>query len=200
MPTPTTQLIFVIDPMCSWCWGFHPVIEKLRKDYSKHYTFSLVVGGLRTSGQMQWDEQSKTYLKQNWDAVQQTTGQTFNPTLLNLTHFDYNTYPACKAIVTVRELWGESAAFEYFTAIQSAFYTQSVDITSIDVLSSYIHQDKEVFISFYQSDRAELLMQHDFSKARSMGANAFPSTVKIDKEGHMVCLSGYRDLESILKI
>ena len=200
MPIPSTQLIFVIDPMCSWCWGFHPVIEKLRKDYSQQYTFSLVVGGLRTSGQMQWNEQSKTYLKQNWDAIQQTTGQTFNPTLLNLAHFDYNTYPACKAIVTVRELWGESVAFEYLTAIQSAFYTQSVDITSVDVLCSYIPQDKEAFISFYQNDRAELLMQHDFSKARSMGANAFPSTVKIDKDGHMVCLSGYRDLESILKI
>ncbi len=200
MPTPTTQLIFVIDPMCSWCWGFHPVIEKLRKDYSQQYTFSLVVGGLRTSGQMQWNEQSKAYLKQNWDAIQQTTGQTFNPTLLNLAHFDYNTYPACKAIVTVRELWGESVAFEYLTAIQSAFYTQSVDITSVDVLCSYIPQDKEAFISFYQNDRSELLMQHDFSKARSMGANAFPSTVKIDKDGHMVCLSGYRDLESILKI
>ena len=200
MSKVTTQLIFVIDPMCSWCWGFHPVIEELRKNYSEQYTFSLVLGGLRTSGQMEWNTQSKAYLKQNWDAVQQATGQAFNPKLLNLTHFDYNTYPACKAIVTVRELWGESVAFEYLSAIQSAFYTQGIDITSVDVLSSYVSKDKEAFISFYQSERAELLMQHDFSKARSMGANAFPSTVKIDKEGHMLCLSGYRSLAEILKV
>lgn len=200
MSKVNTQLIFVIDPMCSWCWGFHPIIEKLRLEYSNRYSCSIVVGGLRTSGQMTWNEQSKTYLKQNWDAVHQATGQTFNPKLLNLVHFNYNTYPACKAIVTVRELWGESAAFKYLGAIQSAFYTESIDITSIDILTSYVSKNKETFTSFYTSERAALLMQHDFSKARSMGANAFPSTVKIDEEGHMVCLSGYRGLKEILKI
>lgn len=196
----TIELIFIIDPMCSWCWGFHPVIEALRKNYNEHYTFSLVVGGLRSSGEMKWDTQSKTYLKQNWDAVEQATSQTFNPKLLNLQYFDYNTYPACKAIVTVRELWGESVAFEYLSTIQSAFYTQGIDITSVNILSSYVVKNKEAFISFYQSEQAELLMKHDFSKSRSMGANAFPSTVKIDKSGHMICLSGYRSIEEILKV
>jgi len=43
-------------------------------------------------------------------------------------------------------------------------------------------------------------MQNDFSKARVMGTNAFPSVVKIDEDGHMVCMSGYRSLEEILKI
>jgi len=200
MSKASTQLIFVIDPMCSWCWGFHPIMAKLHSEYGHRYTFSIVVGGLRTSGQMEWNEQSKAYLKQNWDAVHKATGQAFNPKLLNLTHFDYNTSPACKAIVTVRELWGESAAFEYLGAIQSAFYTEGIDISSIDILTSYVNQDKETFTSFYSSERAELLMQHDFSKARSMGANAFPSTVKIDKEGLMTCHSGFKSLEEIRKI
>jgi len=195
-----TQLIFILDPMCSWCWGFHPVIESLRKNHSEHYTFSLVMGGLRTSGQMPWDAQSKSYLKSAWDAVTKTTQQPFNPKLLNLTHFDYNTYPACKAVITIRELYGVEAAFTYFEAIQKAFYTQAADITTLETLTHYVTQDKVAFTHFYQSDRAELLMQHDFSIARSMGANAFPSTVKIDDDGHMVCLSGYKNLEEILKI
>jgi hypothetical protein len=33
-----------------------------------------------------------------------------------------------------------------------------------------------------------------------MGANAFLSTVKIDEDGHMVCVNGYKGLEEILKI
>jgi len=193
-----SQLIFVIDPMCSWCWGFHPVIEKLRVNYSEHYTFGLVVGGLRTSGQMPWNDESKAYLKQNWNAVQQATSQPFNLRLLNLAHFDYNTYPSCKAIVTVRELWGIDAAFTYLCDIQSAFYAQGVDITSLEILTSYIRQDKQAFTHFYQSDRAEILMQNDFTKARSMGVNAFPSIVKVNEDGQMVYISGYRSLEEIL--
>ena len=181
-----TQLIFVLDPMCSWCWGFHPIIETLRNDHADTYTFALVMGGLRTTGQMEWNTQ--------------TTGQPFSPKLLNRTAFDYNTYPACKAVITVRELWGEDAAFSYFSQIQEAFYAQGADITDIEALTSYVIQDKNRFLDFYHTDRAELLMHHDFSKARSMGTNAFPSTVKIDEDGHMVCVNGYKWLEEILKI
>jgi len=195
-----TQLIFVLDPMCSWCWGFHPVIETLRKDYRDRYTFSLVMGGLRTTGQMEWNAQSKAYLNSAWESVYQTTNQPFNPSLLNRTHFDYNTYPACKAVITIRELQGDDVAFAYLGDIQKAFYTEGKDITSLDTLTHYVQGDTQAFQTFYQSDRAELLMQHDFSKARSMGANAFPSTVKIDEDGHMVCINGYKRLEDILKI
>ncbi len=195
-----SELIFVIDPMCSWCWGFHPVMEELRHKYSNSYKFSLIAGGLRTSGQMEWNEQSKMYLKQNWDAVAKRTGQPFSTKLLNKPIFDYNTYPACKAIITVRELWGDEASFDYLSSIQKAFYAEGRDITSIDVLTSYVTYEKKEFQAFYISQRAELLMQHDFSKARSMGANAFPSVVRIDEDGHMVCMNGYRSLEEILAV
>lgn len=195
-----TQLIFVLDPMCSWCWGFHPIIETLRKEHSDTYTFSVVMGGLRTSGQMQWDTQSKAYLKSAWDAVHQATNQPFNYTLLNQSHFDYDTYPSCKAVITIRELYGEEAAFSYLHDIQQAFYTEAKDIASIEVLASYVTQEQEAFLSFYHSERAHTLMEHNFAKARSMDANAFPSVVKIDEDGHMICLKGYRSLEDILAI
>lgn len=195
-----SELIFVIDPMCSWCWGFHPIIEELRLKHSNKYKYSLVVGGLRTKGQMIWNSQNKDYLHQNWNAVKERTGQPFSHTLLNKPNFNYDTYPACKAIITVRELWGDRASFEYLASIQKAFYAEGIDITDLNTLTRYITQDKETFFSFYQSPRAELLMQHDFSKARSMGENSFPSVVKIDTDGHMVCLKGYRNLEDVLKI
>lgn len=195
-----SEIIFIIDPMCSWCWGFHPIMEEVRQKYSNKYKFSLVVGGLRTSGQMEWNTQNKAYLLQNWNAVTERTGQPFSKTLLNKPTFDYNTYPACKALGTVRELWGDEASFAYLLRIQEAFYKDGVDITALDSLTNYITEDKKAFRDFFQSQRAEVLMQHDFSKARSMGANSFPSTVKIDEDGHMVCLSGYRSLEDILTV
>ena len=193
------QLIFVVDPMCSWCWGFHPIINALQKNHSEKFQFSLVVGGLRASGQMLWNEESRAFLAEHWNTIAQQTKQPFTFSLLNKENFDYNTYPACKAIVTVRELWGDDASFTYLSKIQEAFYARGEDITSVEILLEYI-DNKEKFLEFYESSKAETLMQHDFSKARSMGANAFPSVVKIDKDGHMVCQKGYRSLEEILKI
>ncbi len=31
MPHP--HLVYVADPMCSWCWGFSPVIDAIRERF-----------------------------------------------------------------------------------------------------------------------------------------------------------------------
>ncbi len=197
------ELIFVLDPMCSWCWGFAPVIEELSTILKDEYTFSLVLGGLRTKGEMPWDEHSKGYLKGHWEQVSQKTGQAFSERLFEKESFDYDTYPACKAVITVRELFGMQSAFDYLHTIQEAFYTRSEDITKPDILCDLLEMvglDRTSFRDFYESERAQLLMEHDFAKARSMGANAFPSVVVIDEEGHMVCQKGYRSLPEMQKL
>jgi len=197
------ELIFVVDPMCSWCWGFAPIIEELRRTLDDEYTFSLLLGGLRTKGEMPWNETSKEYLRGHWKQVSQRTGQAFSDSLFEKEYFDYDTYPACKAVITVRELFGMQSAFVYLHTIQEAFYTRAEDITDeeilIDLLSS-VTSNFRLFRTFFESDRAQLLMEHDFAKARSMGANAFPSVVVIDEEGHMVCQKGYRSLLEMQKL
>ena len=195
------EIIFVVDPMCSWCWGFSPVIEALRK--SDTTTFSLILGGLRAKGEMTWDEHSKRYLQGHWEQVATSTGQPFSNALFEKEHFDYDTHPACKAVLSVRECFGMKKAFEYLHTIQEAFYTKGKDITQPEVLMKvldYIDVDIKKFDTFYKSERAQTLMEHDFAKARSMGANAFPSVVIIDEEGHMVCQKGYRSLEEMKQL
>lgn len=185
--------------MCSWCWGFHPIIEDFRYQYGDEADISIVLGGLRTKGAMTWDESTKSKLLSIWRQVADITGQHFTDKLFNLDNFEYDTYPACKAVVSVRELWGEDTAFEYLARIQEDFYVGSKDTTDLKVLTSLLDKDKQKdFLTFYQSQRAEVLMQHDFAKARSMGANVFPSVVKIDSDGHMVCKKGYLGLEALL--
>jgi len=189
--------------MCSWCWGFAPVIEELQSTLSGSYTFSLVLGGLRTKGEMSWNETSKDYLRGHWKQVSLRTGQQFSESLFEKESFDYDTYPACKAVVTVRELFGMQSAFAYFHTVQEAFYTRGEEITNVNVLSdllSGLNLDSRAFKTFFESERAQLLMEHDFAKARSMGANAFPSVVIIDEEGHMVCQKGYRTLLEMKKL
>ena len=193
----------MLDPMCSWCWGFAPVVEDLRNSLSESYRFSLVMGGLRTKGEMLWDEMFKEYLKDHWRLVSQRTGQPFSDRLFEKEHFEYDTYPACKAVISVRELFGTDKAFAYLHTIQEAFYTRTEDITDLDILSDLLHTlhlDRTIFRAFFESGRAQLLMEHDFAKARSMGANAFPSLVLIDEQGHMVCQKGYRSLHEMKKL
>ena len=44
----TTRLLYVMDPMCSWCWGFAPVVETLAAQANRAgIELQVVVGGLR---------------------------------------------------------------------------------------------------------------------------------------------------------
>ncbi|HCN45385.1 MAG TPA: disulfide bond formation protein DsbA, partial [Pseudomonas sp.] len=45
----TARLLYVMDPMCSWCWGFAPVAAALiAQAQQAGVETRLVVGGLRT--------------------------------------------------------------------------------------------------------------------------------------------------------
>ena len=47
----SARLIYVMDPMCSWCWGFAPVAAALiAQAHEAGVPTHLVVGGLRTGG------------------------------------------------------------------------------------------------------------------------------------------------------
>ncbi len=72
------RLLYVMDPMCSWCWGFAPVAEALsRQAAADGVAFHLVAGGLRAGHGAALDPNTRGYILGHWQTVQQTTGQPF---------------------------------------------------------------------------------------------------------------------------
>jgi len=197
----TKEIIAVLDPMCSWCWGFEPVLEELQKTLPKETKLSLILGGLRSKGDQEWNDAFCSFLKEHWVNVQTRTGQRFNMSFLDKEAFEYDTEPACRAVVVVREL-DDRKQFSFFTALQKAFYQDAKDISSTDVIKKIVEEEGievEVFMNLFESQEMKDKTKSDSYKARSMGANAFPSLVFIDEEGHLFVLKGYRPFEQIKK-
>ena len=44
----TKEIIYIGDPMCSWCYAFSPVIQRLFEKHKDESKMSLVLGGLRS--------------------------------------------------------------------------------------------------------------------------------------------------------
>ena len=195
------EIIAVLDPMCSWCWGFEPILKELRENLPQDTKLSLCMGGLRSSGDETWTAEFKTYLAKHWEHVFSQTRQPFNKALFEKESFDYNTEPACRALITVRDL-DESKAFIFMNALQKAFYQDARDITQTDILCDIALEtglDKEAFRELFLSQKMKESTEADKYKARSMGASSFPSLVFIDEEGHLYVLKGYRSFEEIQK-
>jgi len=40
------KIIYVWDPMCGWCYGFEPQMEKFQEKYRDEYDFEVIIGGM----------------------------------------------------------------------------------------------------------------------------------------------------------
>ncbi|MEA3372678.1 MAG: DsbA family protein [Campylobacterota bacterium] len=189
------KIIYVADPMCSWCWGFAPEIKKLRASLPKEITFSLIMGGLR-NGHV-WDNSFKNHLKENWEKVAALTGQPFSQTLLEQSAFNYTTEPACTAVALTREI-DEPLAFDVLFALQNAFYAEGKDITQEDVIVELLSGfDLKGFERSFKDKKSRELARQDRDRARLYGAASFPALILLDDQGHLSVIRGYRTYETL---
>ena len=128
---PDREIIYVGDPMCSWCWGFAPVLDSLRDKYAERFKLRIIVGGLRPGPQAEpLDARLKDFLRREWRHIHEVTGQPFDYAFLDREGFLYNTDPASRAVVTMRVM-KPGAEHELFQRLQRAFYAENTDITNI---------------------------------------------------------------------
>jgi putative protein-disulfide isomerase len=201
------ELIYIGDPMCSWCWGISNTVKDLQK-YStlNGVKFSIIVGGLRPGGGDTWNNQFKKFLRKEWQHIQNATGQPFSFKLLDQKLFNYDTEPACRAVVTVRELLSsqdinDQKLLEFYSAIQYKFYVEGEDPTNLDFYRDLceIHNiDSKVFTEKFTSDDIEQKTFNEFKLNRNWGVNGFPSfALRIGNE-IKVMDSGHIEFEKII--
>lgn len=192
-------IIYVGDPMCSWCWGFSPVLNKIRHKYSSKVKFSVLVGGLRSGGSNPMDPSLRETIGQHWHEVIRRTGQEFSFGILQQKDFVYNTEPSCRAVVAIRHLAPE-AVFDYFDALHRAFYSESRDITQPDVLAEIAGKFGAAEGDFMQTFASSEIKQEttdDFLYARRIGVMGFPSLLYKDMQGYLPITKGYQGFETL---
>ena len=120
------QFIYFADPMCSWCWGFAPVIERLNAAYGEALPIRLVMGGLRPGTEQVMTEAAKQSTRTHWEHVTEASGQPFNYAFFDRQDFVYDTDPAARATVLVRKRRPEKA-LAFLERTQRAFYAENQD-------------------------------------------------------------------------
>lgn len=192
------QLIYVADPMCSWCWGFSPVIDSIRYQFSDDLSVLILLGGLRPRTTEVMDEATKSMIREHWEHVQERTGQPFDFAFFDREGFIYDTEPPSRAVVAARSL-NMDMAFAVFRNIQHAFYAENRDVTNSDTLYDLAAEsgfDREKFAALYNSEEVKQKTLSDFAGARRAGVNGFPALIAgSESEGYEVITVGYRPLE-----
>ena len=71
------RLVYFADPMCSWCYGFSPVIAAIAERFEDRMPLQLVMGGLRAGNTAAMRPQDKDTIRDAWTRVGAATGQPF---------------------------------------------------------------------------------------------------------------------------
>ncbi|WP_409260793.1 DsbA family protein [Pseudomonas putida] len=195
----TARLIYVMDPMCSWCWGFAPVAAALIAQAAEAgVSTRLVPGGLRTGGSA-LDSSTRKYILEHWQAVAEATGQPFRFEGAMPDGFVYDTEPACRALVTARELDAERV-WPLLALIQRSFYEQGVDVTRAPQLVELAEQagfNRELFAQRFASHDIRVATSADISWVQDLGIAGFP-TLLAERNGQLALLTnGYQPLDSL---
>jgi putative protein-disulfide isomerase len=199
---------YVGDPMCSWCWGISPTVEAVAAYCADNDVgFTLTVGGLRAGGGDLWNTSFKNFLRHEWQKIAQVTGQPFGFTLLDAAHFEYDTEPACRAVVVAQMLQSRKQLparlpLQFFAAIQRKFYVAGADTKSIDFyaeLCGPLGFDFAEFAALFNSQEAWQATQAAFARCRGWGVRSFP-TLLLEQKGQLGLLaSGFVTKDAVLQ-
>ncbi len=199
------EVIYVGDPMCSWCWGFSPVKAKIAEQCAGRAQVSLILGGLHPGTTEPQDEERKNFLRQHWQDVTERSGQPFAYDILQRDDFVYDTEPACRAAVSARQLAGDAKALDFFAELQRAFYADNADITRPGVLTDLAAASgfaRDEFAAQLASPEMRDATKQDFQLAHRLGVTGFPTVVVNDAKGYAYLTVGfqpYAQLEDVLE-
>jgi putative protein-disulfide isomerase len=194
------KVIFVTDPMCSWCWGMAPDIERARRDGAAEFDFDCVLGGINIGNTHPVSDFARARLADVWARVVSVTQAEFGEGLPRGA-FVYNSTPACVAVEAMRELDG-AAPFDFLLRLQTRFFIDGVDIGNESVLTREAvaaGADAERFVAAFQAPATMTRVRAGFEIAKAFGTSALPS-VHVDVNGRRALVAGgYVDSPTLLE-
>lgn len=200
--TQERELLYVGDPMCSWCWGISPELDKLIGQLPD-VPFRILAGGLRPgpSAEAMTDDFAQ-FLANEWSQISERTGQKFDFKILQREDWIYDTEPACRAITTMGEI-DETLAWPLFKRIQQAFYAEGILVTDPEVYPALVKEvggDPDQFMAMFMSQEATDLVWEDFAIVRSWGVTSFPTVIYREGDSGSIIAHGYATAETMKAI
>ncbi|KTF11517.1 DsbA family protein [Pseudoalteromonas sp. 10-33] len=191
-----SKLIYIHDPMCSWCWGYAPTWLKLKEQLEHRIIVEYKVGGLAADSQQPMPKAMKEMLVETWHKIQKQLGIQFNYDFWRNCEPRRSTYPACRAALIARKTNKEAQMIE---AIQHAYYLNaqnpSDEITLVE-LAEGIGFEKTAFADELASLSLNNELSDELNFIKTLPINGFPSLVLIHNNSYYPIAVDYTDWQS----
>lgn len=194
----SNKLYYVFDPMCSWCWGYKPVWQKITQALQDKIDIQYVVGGLAPDSDQPMPEEMQQQIASYWKKIEDFLGTEFNYDFWSQNTPRRSTYPSCRAVMAARKQGAEQSML---AAIQNAYYLQARNPSDNDVLidlANDIGLDVARFEADLLSEELNQQFMQELEFARSIGGNSFPSLFVATEQGIVELQVDYQSAETTI--
>ena len=196
---PNLSLLYITNPMCAWCYGFTPVIRRLRALWQGHLEVQVRFGDLQAHDSHPLQHDQKERLAISWHRVQERTYLPFEYRFFIQRSFVFNTEPACRAMLCVR-LLRPVLTLEVLRAMHSAFFVDNIDLKETRELVRLVGLfgiRENLFLTLFESDEIMQQVEEEFAYVDDIGATTFPSVYLNTSDGPQRLTAGYVDLHEL---
>ena len=200
----TPELIYVYDPLCGWCYGFSPVMKKIKERYGDSLTYSVYTGGLVLGDRVGTVKDKFEYVLDAYKQVEETSGTLFGEgfktnILGKADEYVFNSVPPGKAFVILKEMQPKNA-LNFAHDLQHAIYWDGKDIHQPEMYVEIAEKygiDTSVFAQRFNDAAYDSLLTKDFETSAYYQAQGYPHVLLKKGDQYYLLTKGYTNYENL---
>lgn len=201
------NIIYCYDAYCNWCFGFCPVITKIKEDFSRLFQFEVLSGGMILPQNPVHISVTANYTLETYKNVEAVTGVTFGDDYLwhikNAIDSDWypdSAKPAIALCILKEYLPDNQVAFA--TDLQFALQVEGRDLCDDEayrhLLLQYNFPGKDFYEKLHSKEYREKAY-HEFSLVKQLKVTGYPSVLMQITESKLYMIAnGYTDYDIVV--
>ncbi|MBC6696769.1 DsbA family protein [Hymenobacter puniceus] len=201
-PTPDLpELLYLFDPLCGWCYGMSPVIQRVRQEFAGRVEVSVLCGGMVTGEQVGPIRDDWDYISGALTQVERVTGVQFGEAFRAVGAEGsrvQDSAPPSWAISAFRHFnQPDTASFAH--DVQVAYFRDGADLnepkTYLPLATAY-GLDGAAFLRQLALPETAQATQQEFAAVAKIGVQGFPTTIlRVGNQGYVLA-RGYQPYEA----
>ncbi|WP_347158964.1 DsbA family protein [Pontibacter chitinilyticus] len=192
-------LIYITNPMCTWCYGMTPVLRRLRALWHKRLNVQVLLGDLQAPATEPLLPEQKQQMALLWHRVQERTYLPFDYRFFLQKNCVFNTEPACQALLCIR-LLRPVLTLEVLRAMHSAFFADGLDLANTGVLvriARLFGITENLFLALFESDEITEQLKNEFEYVDHLTAGRLPGVYLATAHGTELLSRGFCPLDEL---
>jgi len=199
----TLELLYFANPMCSWCWGFAPVMRHVQERWPE-MRLVVATGELGRNRDRPMSEADKATVREHWQHVVERTGQPFDFAFFERQGFVYDTEPPSRLLTLLRHHYPATLPAALHR-LHERFYARNEAITDRALLAETATEfglDRTTFDAAFDSEDLIEETAREWQTTARLGVTGYPTLLALQDGKAQVITVGYRpaaDVEATIE-